>query len=107
MVGGEPRMSILRPRPHDPLAEPVRFIDRRLGAASFLKAALKYVFPDHWSFLLGEIALYAFVALIATGTYLALFFEPSTSQTVYGGGYAPLQGATMSHAYASTLAISF
>ena len=36
------------------------------------------MFPDHWSFLLGEIALYSFVVLIATGTFLALFFDPST-----------------------------
>ncbi|WP_259312385.1 cytochrome bc1 complex cytochrome b subunit [Capillimicrobium parvum] len=100
-------MSVLRRRSRDPLAEPVAFIDRRLGAAPFLRAALKYVFPDHWSFLLGEIALYAFIALIATGTYLALFFVPSTGETVYSGGYEPLQGATMSHAYASTLSLSF
>ncbi len=99
-------MSLTR-RTRDPLAEPVRFVDERLGAASLLKATLKYVFPDHWSFLLGEIALYAFLALVATGTYLALFFVPSTSETVYDGGYAPLRGATMSEAYASTLHLSF
>jgi ubiquinol-cytochrome c reductase cytochrome b subunit len=96
-----------RARRRDPLAEPVRFVDERLGAARLIRAALHYVFPDHWSFLLGEIALYAFVALIATGTYLALFFEPSTAPTVYHGGYAPLEGATMSHAYASTIGIAF
>jgi ubiquinol-cytochrome c reductase cytochrome b subunit len=90
----------------DPLVEPIRFVDSRLGAASLIRASLRYVFPDHWSFLLGEIALYAFLALVATGTYLALFFEPSTAETVYRGSYAPLQGATMSHAYLSTLEIS-
>jgi ubiquinol-cytochrome c reductase cytochrome b subunit len=91
----------------DPLREPVRFVDERLGAARLLKATLRYVFPDHWSFLLGELALYSFVVLLATGTYLALFFVPSTSETVYAGGYAPLQGATVSEAYRSTLHLSF
>ena len=91
----------------DPLATPVQFVDERLGAARTLRGAMRYVFPDHWSFLLGEIALYAFIALIVTGTYLALFFTPSTSETIYRGGYAPLQGATVSEAYASTLRISF
>jgi len=87
--------------------DPVRFVDERLGAASFLKKALRYVFPDHWSFLLGEMALYAFVVLVATGTYLALFFTPDTSEAVYRGGYAPLRGAEVSRAYASTLDLSF
>jgi ubiquinol-cytochrome c reductase cytochrome b subunit len=94
-----------RPKP-DPLAEPIRFVDERLGAAGAIRAALRYVFPDHWSFLIGEIALYAFIALIASGVYLALFFEPSTAETVYRGSYVPLQGATMSHAYLSTVRLS-
>ena len=68
---------------------------------------MSYVFPDHWSFLLGEVALYSFVVLIATGIYLALFFDPSTTQSVYHGGYAPLQGQEVSAAYASALHISF
>ena len=74
------------------IEDPVRFIDRRTASAPFLKRALRYVFPDHWSFLLGEVALYAFIVLIATGTFLALFFEPSLSDTVYHGSYAPLRG---------------
>ena len=87
--------------------DPIEFVDSRLGAAPLFKQALRYVFPDHWSFLLGELALYAFAILIATGTYLALFFEPSTSETIYRGTYAPLAGATVSRAYASSLGISF
>jgi ubiquinol-cytochrome c reductase cytochrome b subunit len=100
---------VTRPRgtPTDrALREPVRFVDERLGAAKLLKAALHYIFPDHWSFLLGEMALYSFVVLIATGTYLALFFVPSTSETVYLGGYAPLHGTSVSEAYLSTLHLS-
>jgi ubiquinol-cytochrome c reductase cytochrome b subunit len=91
----------------DRAADPVRFVDERLGAARGLRFLMRYVFPDHWSFLLGEIALYAFVVLIASGTFLALFFDPSTAQIVYHGSYGALQGASMSAAYASALHISF
>jgi ubiquinol-cytochrome c reductase cytochrome b subunit len=85
----------------------VRFVDQRAGAAPFVRKALRYVFPDHWSFLLGEVALYCFILLVATGVYLTLFFEDSRSQTVYHGSYKPLQGETMSHAYESVLHLSF
>jgi ubiquinol-cytochrome c reductase cytochrome b subunit len=85
----------------------VRFLDERAGAAPFLRKALRYVFPDHWSFLLGEVALYAFVVLVATGVYLTLFFEPSLDTTTYHGIYEPLQGVSMSEAYKSVVDISF
>jgi ubiquinol-cytochrome c reductase cytochrome b subunit len=84
----------------------VRFVDQRAGAAPFVRKALRYVFPDHWSFLLGEVALYCFILLVATGVYLTLFFEDSRSQTVYHGSYKPLQGETMSRAYESVLHLS-
>jgi ubiquinol-cytochrome c reductase cytochrome b subunit len=93
-------------RGRDPLRDPVRFIDERTGAAPFLVKALRYLFPDHWSFLLGEVALYAFVVLVATGIYLTLFFEPSLADTVYTGSYAPLQGVPMSEAYRSVVDLS-
>jgi ubiquinol-cytochrome c reductase cytochrome b subunit len=92
---------------HDPIEDPVRFVDERTNAAPLLRKGLRYLFPDHWSFLLGEVALYAFIVLVATGTYLALFFEPSLTDTVYRGSYGPLQGATMSHAYRSAVDLSF
>jgi ubiquinol-cytochrome c reductase cytochrome b subunit len=91
----------------DPLQDPIRFLDERAGAAPLLRRALRYLFPDHWSFLLGEVVLYAFVVLVGTGIYLTLFFEPSLADTVYNGAYAPLQGRTMSEAYRSVLDISF
>jgi ubiquinol-cytochrome c reductase cytochrome b subunit len=91
----------------DPLLDPIRFIDQRTGAAGFLRKTLRYLFPDHWSFLLGEVALYSFIVLVATGTFLALFFEPSLSHTVYQGSYVPLRGAVVSDAYKSTVDISF
>jgi ubiquinol-cytochrome c reductase cytochrome b subunit len=85
----------------------VRFVDERTGAAPFLRKALRYVFPDHWSFLLGEVALYAFIVLVGTGIYLAFFFDPSTATTHYHGPYVPLRGHEMSQAYRSALDLSF
>ncbi|MBV8198515.1 MAG: cytochrome bc complex cytochrome b subunit [Candidatus Eremiobacteraeota bacterium] len=83
------------------------WIDARLGTAHFLRHALRKAFPDHWSFMLGEINMYAFVILVATGTFLALFFDPNSSKVVYHGPYALLDGAKMSHAYESVLDLSF
>ncbi|MGI8844676.1 MAG: cytochrome bc1 complex cytochrome b subunit [Thermoleophilaceae bacterium] len=91
----------------DPVDEPVRFLDERLGAAQPLRKAMRYLFPDHWSFLLGEIALYSFVVLVATGTFLGLFFDPSDATTTWNGPYAPLDGTPMTRAYASALDLSF
>ncbi|WP_323055897.1 cytochrome bc complex cytochrome b subunit [Lentzea sp. NEAU-D7] len=81
--------------------------DRRLPLAAGLRRQLNKVFPTHWSFLLGEIALYSLVVLLLTGTYLALFFDPSMEEVVYDGSYANLRGIEMSRAYESTLQISF
>src|SRR5881227_65933 len=91
----------------DPVEDPVRFIDERTAAAPLLRKSLRYLFPDHWSFLLGEVALYSFIVLIATGIYLALFFDPSTAKTVYHGPYTPLEGEQMSAPYKSVVDISF
>jgi len=85
----------------------VRFLDQRSGAAPFLKKTLRYLFPDHWSFLLGEVALYLFIVLVATGVYLTFFFEPSFASTTYHGSYEPLRGVPMSEAYKSVVDISF
>jgi ubiquinol-cytochrome c reductase cytochrome b subunit len=84
----------------------VRYLDERTGGVPFLRRALRYVFPDHWSFLLGEVALYAFVVLVLTGIYLTLFFKPSLTSVHYQGAYAPLHGRVMSEAYQSTVDIS-
>ena len=83
------------------------WVDDRLGSSNFVRRSLNKVFPDHWSFMLGEIALYTFIILLLTGTYLSFFYTPSLSEVVYDGSYIPLQGVTMSQAYASTLDISF
>ncbi|WP_328870659.1 cytochrome bc complex cytochrome b subunit [Streptomyces sp. NBC_00287] len=81
--------------------------DGRLGLYGLAKANMRKLFPDHPSFLLGEIALYSFIVLILTGVYLTLFFEPSGVEVVYHGSYEPLNGVLMTRAYESTLDISF
>ena len=83
------------------------YVDERTGAAKWMKKNLTKVFPDHWSFLLGEIALYSFVILLLSGTFLTFWFDPSQREVIYEGSYEPLAGIEMSAAYASTLDISF
>ncbi|MER5939725.1 cytochrome bc complex cytochrome b subunit [Streptomyces sp. NPDC001928] len=81
--------------------------DGRLGLYGLAKSQMRKVFPDHWSFMLGEVCLYSFIVLILTGIYLTLFFDPSTSEVVYNGAYEPLNGVLMTRAYESTIDISF
>jgi ubiquinol-cytochrome c reductase cytochrome b subunit len=94
-------------KPRTPQGKAAKFVDDRLNIAGPMRAQLNKVFPDHWSFMMGEIALYSFIILLLTGTYLSFFFDPSMADTVYHGRYVPLQGITMSKAYESTLNISF
>jgi ubiquinol-cytochrome c reductase cytochrome b subunit len=82
-------------------------LDDRLGIAKGGRTFLDKIFPDHWSFMLGEIALYSFVILVATGIFLTFYFDPSQASVVYHGPYKPLDGITMSRAYESTINISF
>lgn len=84
-----------------------RALDSRLPLAKFVRRALNHIFPDHWSFLLGEIALYSFIVLVITGTFLALFFNASSAEVTYHGAYLPLDGVTMSAAYRSVLHLCF
>ena len=83
------------------------WLDDRFRGAKGFRTFFRKIFPDHWTFLLGEIALYTFIILLLTGTFLALFFQPSMSEIVYHGSYVKLDGVRMSQAYASTLNISF
>jgi ubiquinol-cytochrome c reductase cytochrome b subunit len=82
-------------------------LDDRFQAATPLRNILNKVFPDHWSFLLGEIALFSFIVLLLTGTFLTFFYTPSLTTVTYDGSYAPLRGVHMSEAYASSLDLSF
>ena len=83
------------------------YVDERTGAAKWLKKNLTKVFPDHWSFMLGEIALYSFIILLLSGVFLTFWFDPSQREVLYEGTYQPLSGLKMSAAYVSTLHISF
>jgi len=83
------------------------YIDDRFHLAKTAEKNLRKVFPNHWSFMLGEIALYSFIILLLTGVFLTLWFNPSMSHTVYEGSYERLRGVEMSEAYASTLHITF
>ncbi|MBW1603607.1 ubiquinol-cytochrome c reductase cytochrome b subunit [Streptomyces sp. JJ66] len=82
-------------------------LDARLPVAEGAKGTLRKAFPQHWSFLLGELALYSFVVLLLTGVWLTFFFTPGMAEVVYQGSYAPLRGVRMSEAYAATVRISF
>jgi ubiquinol-cytochrome c reductase cytochrome b subunit len=86
---------------------PVKWADDRLGIGKIGKKNLRKVFPDHWSFMLGEIALYSFIILILTGIFLTFWFKPSMAEVEYQGSYTLLKGLHMSEAYASTLDLSF
>ncbi|MFH8406107.1 cytochrome bc complex cytochrome b subunit [Streptomyces sp. NPDC018019] len=81
--------------------------DGRLGIYSLAKANMRKIFPDHWSFMLGEICLYSFIIIILTGVYLTLFFHPSMAEVTYHGSYVPMHGIRMTQAFESTLDISF
>ncbi|HEY2960085.1 MAG TPA: cytochrome b N-terminal domain-containing protein [Actinomycetota bacterium] len=83
------------------------WLDERLGTTGFARKTLRKVFPDHWSFLLGEIALGCLVVLVVTGVFLTFFYTPDTRAVVYNGPYAPLEGAQVSAAYDSVMRLSF
>ncbi|MFT4123603.1 MAG: ubiquinol-cytochrome c reductase cytochrome b subunit [Microbacteriaceae bacterium] len=83
------------------------YIDERTGISALVKEIGRKIFPDHWSFMLGEVALYSFVVILLSGTFLTFFFEPSMTPTVYDGSYAPMKGLEVSAAFNSALDISF
>ncbi|MGW2373332.1 MULTISPECIES: cytochrome bc1 complex cytochrome b subunit [Kitasatospora] len=99
--------SSTRTKPANKAEALADWTDGRLGIYSLAKSNLRKIFPDHWSFMLGEIALYTFVIIILTGVWLTMFFQPSMAEVVYDGKYVPLKGVQMSLAYASTVDISF
>ncbi len=83
------------------------YIDERTSISGLVKELGRKIFPDHWSFMLGEVALYSFIVILLTGTFLTFFFQASMSEVVYNGSYVPLKGIDMSAALNSTLHISF
>src|ERR1700758_2293928 len=93
--------------PYGHVGKVVDELDERFGVAKGGRTLLDKIFPDHWSFLLGEIALYSFVVLILTGIVLSFYYVPSSADVIYNGVYKPLRGQAMSAAYASTVNLSF
>jgi ubiquinol-cytochrome c reductase cytochrome b subunit len=85
----------------------VRRLDDRLKFSPLSRTGLNKVFPDHWTFMMGELALYAFAYLVASGVFLTFFFESSTRETTYTGTYTPLTGSEVSAAYASSVRLSW
>ena len=83
------------------------YVDERTSASTAVKTLGRKIFPDHWSFMLGEVALYSFIVILLSGTFLTFFFDPSMTEVEYSGSYVPLQGIPMSVAYHSSLDISF
>ncbi|MEX3632121.1 cytochrome bc complex cytochrome b subunit [Rothia sp. LK2492] len=83
------------------------YVDQRVGVSGIVKEFGRKIFPDHWSFMFGEVALYSLVILILSGTFLTFFFNPTMVSVTYDGSYVPMKGVHMSGAYASTLDISF
>ncbi len=83
------------------------YIEDRTSLSGFVKELGRKIFPDHWSFMLGEVALYSFVVILLSGTFLTFFFQASMAPVVYEGSYPTLKGVQMSAAMASTLDISF
>jgi ubiquinol-cytochrome c reductase cytochrome b subunit len=90
-----------------PAAGVGNFVDERLGASKATKFFARKIFPDHWSFMLGEIALYSFIILLLSGTFLTFFYVPSVGETIYHGHYTPLVGTPVSEAFNSTMNVSF
>jgi ubiquinol-cytochrome c reductase cytochrome b subunit len=88
-------------------AKAANFIDERTSMSTAVSALGRKIFPDHWSFMLGEVALYSFVVIVFTGSFLTFFYEPSMTMVIYDGVYVPLKGVEMSAALASTLDVSF
>lgn len=93
--------------PYGKVGQAINELDERLGIAEGGRTFMDKVFPDHWSFMLGEIALYSFVVLLVTGVFLTLYFVPSSALVTYHGAYAPLDGQKVTEAFASTVNLSF
>ncbi|HEY7721149.1 MAG TPA: ubiquinol-cytochrome c reductase cytochrome b subunit [Pedococcus sp.] len=111
---GADRLRANDPEPQEPVSPGLKkvggvagWVDDRTGAAKGVGYLMKKVFPDHWSFMLGEVAMYSMIICLLTGAFLTFWFVPSAGQVEYDGSYLPLRGVMMSEAYASTLDISF
>jgi ubiquinol-cytochrome c reductase cytochrome b subunit len=93
--------------PYGNVGKALNELDDRLGLAKGGRTFLDKIFPDHWSFMIGEIVLYSFVVILVTGVFLSLYYIPSQALVTYHGSYLPLDGMRMTEAYASSVNLSF
>ncbi len=93
--------------PYGKVGNALNELDDRLGVAKGGRTFMDKIFPDHWSFMLGEIALYSFVVLLVTGVFLSLYYIPSQAIVTYHGSYLPLDGQRVTEAFASSVNLSF
>ena len=84
-----------------------QWTEDRTSASKAVREFGRKIFPSHWSFMLGEVALYSFIILVLSGTFLTFWFKPAMAEVVYQGPWTALHGVTISEAYASSLEISF
>jgi ubiquinol-cytochrome c reductase cytochrome b subunit len=105
--GDRPGNPAVDPGPATELDRVVGWLDERTGFARVARTVLRKVFPDHWSFLLGEIALFCYVILVLTGIFLTFFFSADSRPTVYDGPYVALHGSEVSAAFDSVMRLSF
>ncbi|MFB6179817.1 MAG: cytochrome bc complex cytochrome b subunit [Halorientalis sp.] len=84
-----------------------RWLDHRLDLD---RPFLGKAFPEDQfgSFLLGEVALFTFVILALSGTYLGLLYEPVAAESwQYKGQVSQYAGKTLPGAFASVLRITY
>src|SRR5674476_468205 len=93
--------------PYGAVGKALGELDDRIGVAKGGSSFLNKIFPDHWSFMLGEIALYSFIVLLVTGVFLSLYYIPSQAIVTYHGSYLPLDGQRVTEAFASSVNLSF
>src|SRR5699024_702947 len=102
--GDQPPMSTTQPT--TTIGKAANFAETRVGASVLVREFGRKIFPSHWSFMLGEVALYSFIIVVLSGTFLTFFFQPAMGEMHYEGPWLPLRGVEISEAYNSTLAIS-
>jgi ubiquinol-cytochrome c reductase cytochrome b subunit len=93
-------------QPTTTIGKAANFAETRVGASALVREFGRKIFPSHWSFMLGEVALYSFIIVVLSGTFLTFFFQPAMGEMHYEGPWLPLRGVEISEAYNSTLAIS-
>ena len=81
-------------------------LDDRLRLRAPGRKTANKVFPDHWSFLLGEVALFALLLLVLSGFFLTMFYRPSTAPVLYTGSSELYEGRVLPAAFESIVRMS-